>query len=141
MIDSAPKLLDIYTSLLSGTVGSARATKAGRLGSVPVRVTPKTWKTVPASCSALMDGCKEAIHAHWLAIRAPLTAKVVVWPTAQASGYGRRRPLVTLQSSTQTNINITGWTELTWIRDQYHSRSWRTCVHGCFSDSAASKHE
>jgi len=49
--------------------GTARATKADRLGSFPSRVTPKTWKTVlaacPVSCSALMGGCKETIDARY----------------------------------------------------------------------------
>jgi len=43
---------------------------------------------------------KETVHprcSHWLAINATFTTKIVVWPPAQASGDGRRRPLATLR--------------------------------------------
>jgi len=83
-------------------VTRALATNTGRLGSIPRRVVPKTWKTVLApcstSCSALMGGCNGTLHArccHQLVTSAAFTAKIAAWPTAQASGNGRRRPLVT----------------------------------------------
>jgi len=76
---------------LTGTVGWERTTKAVRLGSIPGRVIPKTWKMVlaacPASCSALMDGCKETVDCwHRLAASAVFIAKVAAWPTAQEMG-------------------------------------------------------
>jgi len=43
-----------------GTVGWARATKAGRLGSIPGRVISRIWIT---SCSALMGRCEGTVHA------------------------------------------------------------------------------
>ena len=80
------------------------ATEGGRLGSITGRVIPKTWKTVlvacPASCSALMGGCKRTVYArccHWLATSVAFTAKATAWSTGYASGNGRRRPLVTLR--------------------------------------------
>jgi len=50
----------------------------------------------PASCLVLMCGCEEIVRAqycNWLVTR---TASLRKHPTAQASGYGRRRPLVAL---------------------------------------------
>jgi len=59
-------------------------------------VIPKTSKTViaacPASCSALMFGCKERVPTrcfHWLAINAAFTAKAEAGPTVQARGDAR----------------------------------------------------
>jgi len=79
------------------------ATEGGRLGSIPGRAIPKTWKMAlvacPASCSALMGGWKRTVYArccHWLATSAAFTAKAVAWSTGHASGSGRRRPPITL---------------------------------------------
>ena len=96
-----------------------RATKVGRLGSIPGRVIPKTWKTAhascPASCSVLMGGCKGTDDArcwHCLVTSATFTAKAAAWPTTQESGDGRCRPLATLQegvqkqSTSKTELNI-----------------------------------
>jgi len=84
------------------------------LGSIPGRVIPKTLKAVlaacPASCSALIGGCKGgAVHArccHWLTTTAAFTAKPAAWPTAQASGDGRHRPLGFPKRSTKTQGRI-----------------------------------
>ena len=68
----------------------ARITEAGRLGSNPGRVIPKTSKTVlatcPAPCSTPTGCCKETIHArccHWLPNSAPFTVKVFMRVTTQ----------------------------------------------------------
>ena len=73
----------------------------GAVGWAPSRVVPKTW----ASCSALMGGCKGAVHAlccHCLATSAAFTAKATAWPTAQASADGPCRPLVMLRNEYKT---------------------------------------
>ena len=65
-------------------------TEAGRLGSIPGRVIPKTGKTVLAACVQplwLMLGISEKLHercCHWLATSAAFTAKVVAWSTVQS---------------------------------------------------------
>jgi len=84
-----------YCYPLNGTV-EAHATKAFGIGSYRTdRRLEKRYlpvATYPASCSALMGGCKETVHpryCHWLATGAAFTAKAVAWPTAHASGNGR----------------------------------------------------
>jgi len=54
-----------------------------------------------------MGECKGTVYArccHWLATSAALTAEEAAWPTTQASGDGRRRPPVTLQSEYKPNL-------------------------------------
>ena len=58
----------------------------GAVGWAPSRVVPKTW----ASCSALMGGCKGAVHAlccHCLATSAAFTAKATAWPKQAQMGH------------------------------------------------------
>ena len=74
--------------------------------------------TCPTSCSVLIGGCKETVHArciHWLTVAtsAAFTAKAVTWPTARTSGAGRRRPLVTLRKQYTSDYNKL--TELKWM--------------------------
>ena len=115
--------LKIESDWLSGTGGWPRVNKAGRLGSNPGTVILKNWKTVcalcPASFPALMGGCEGTVHArccHWFPSSAAFTAKAAAWPNAQASGSGRRRPLVTLRKESQKpSRNETG---LTWLCPQ-----------------------
>ena len=57
------------------TVSWASAADAGRLGSIPDRDIPKTWKTIlaacPASFSASISGCKRAVHVRCCATDSP----------------------------------------------------------------------
>jgi len=77
--------LEKKVKLLSGVVGWARihTTKSG-LGLIPGRVIPKTGKTAvavcPTSCSALMGGCKESVHARYCNSPPALTAEAA-WYT------------------------------------------------------------
>jgi len=88
--------------------------KAGwmEMGSIPGRVIPKTGKTVLAACVQplwLMLGISEKLHErcwHWLTTSAAFTANLAAWPTAQVSGNGGRRPLVTGQRE-QSEYNET----------------------------------
>jgi len=96
------KGLDISCTLhrvpvISSTVDSACAMKAGRLGSIPGGVIAKTWITVlepfPALCEALMVGeYKETVLTvlcRWLGTSASFTVKASAQPTVQGSGNDR----------------------------------------------------
>ena len=79
----------------------AHATEPDRQGSNPGWAIPNIWKAVfatfPASCSALMSGCKGRLRVrpyHW---PAPNDCECSHWNPAQGSGHGSPRPLVTLQ--------------------------------------------
>ena len=56
---------DNTTNQINGII-DWRATKAGRLGSIPVRVTPKTWKMVLPSLALGVNLAHEQFR-HWLA--------------------------------------------------------------------------
>ena len=65
----------------------------------------------PASCSAMMDGCKETVHmrcCHWLATSSAFTTKIAAWTTAQANEDRLRRPLVTLRKEyvSETELHL-----------------------------------
>ena len=65
--------------------GLSTGCKAGRLGSIPGQVMPKTWKTLLAASPALYSA-KGRVHTrlcHWLATSLTFTAKVASWPAAQ----------------------------------------------------------
>jgi len=52
-----------------------------------------------------MGGCEETVRARCclsLATNVAFTSKVAAWSTAQASGEGHRRPLVTLRNGYRT---------------------------------------
>jgi len=95
------------------------------------RFIPKTWKAVLAS-SALtcVGGCKQTVHARCcnnrLATSAAFPAKATAWPTAQASGNGRRRPVVPLEKRVQkARVNETElkWTvQATNVSKCFHAR-------------------
>jgi len=100
-------------------VGWAHTTKACRLGSIPGRAIPNTWKMVlaacPVSCSALMGRCKDTVYAwccHWFATWTAFTVKAAAVPTMQASGNECRRPLVTLRKEYRNQVPDANETEL-----------------------------
>ena len=94
---------DNTTNQINGII-DWRATKAGRLGSIPVRVTPKTWKMVLPSLALGVNVAHEQF-CHWLAISPAFTAKVAAWKTVQASGDGRRKHLATSINETELKMH------------------------------------
>jgi len=63
----------------------------------------------PASCSALMWGCKDnsCMVLHWLTASIAFIAKAAVWPMLRLSRDGCIRPLTTLQKEYETECNET----------------------------------
>ena len=83
-------------------VKSGISLDTGRFPVVSYRRLEKRYlQSVQPRARRLMHGCKETVHVrsyHWLATSAGFTVKVPAWPTAQVSGDGRSRPLVTLRA-------------------------------------------
>jgi len=67
----------------------------------------------PASCSALMDGCKGTVDVrccNWLDTSAAFTAKVASWPMAQPDGKGAADHSWHSERNTETEYKR-NWTE------------------------------
>ena len=94
--------------------------QSGRVGSIPGRATPKTWKLcdINAKHEARLENTTLGVDG-WVQgnssrevlpvtpINAAFYSKAAAWPKAQVSGDGRRRPLVTLQKEYRSEHNET----------------------------------